>query len=83
MRREREQCPAQADIDYIAAESRLAVPDKEAESVEPAAEQAVPLIGILLFVIIKIIHNINPFCIRVYRPAGNQACRKLLQALKI
>lgn len=42
MRREREQCPAQADIDYIAAESRLAVPDKEAESVEPAAEQAVP-----------------------------------------
>ena len=41
------------------------------------------LIGILLFVIIKIIHNINPFCIRVYRPAGNQVCRKSLQALKI
>lgn len=35
MRREREQYPAQADIDYIAAESRLAVPDKAAESVEP------------------------------------------------
>ena len=42
MRHEREQCSAQADIDYIAAESRLAVPDKEAESVESAAEQAVP-----------------------------------------
>lgn len=42
MRREREQCPARADIDYIAAESRLAVPDKASESVESAAEQAVP-----------------------------------------
>ena len=42
MHRKREQCPGRTDFDYIAAESRLAVPDKAAESVESAAEQAVP-----------------------------------------